>query len=480
MFQKAAQELGTVAKIEKRCANETKTEGNKLHQVGMGAETNDAAKQKRIFILKTNATYKFTNALVALNLARWRLTSQFYAQYYHLQLLIQWRLRDVDAASPKTIISTGSSLSTRSMLQGDMNGVCGQQVGAQRRLCAIISSLLYKWLEERCMEWNADETQRELLEGFDLFSEIPSSISNDKDSAGVKAKKKKKKTASKASTITSTSSASPPAMQVLKLETTNKLHVSASKVEALVKTDVAVINNSSVETRIRGSKHTNNTISVQQTRVQEEVVSNTEQGKSSRVKISNEKDLIQITSNSQNVGNSTLKELQPSSCTEILAESMNASGTEILAECSDINSNKAMSATMDYDTVDTIIQTQKTTVSSDSSSKSLDEDLMRRSDIILETEGPDLKKQLYDNKQECTSQTTQMKESQNISNENVKPAVTEPRSVDVAFESYQTSTQNDFDSMRAAAFLIRRIKCLSSSTTDLLPSNMPAKIVYLG
>jgi hypothetical protein len=154
------------------------------------------AKERQIFVSKLRAGLKFSNLRVALTMARWRLTSQFFAQYYHVNLLVECKqnLRGARGAmSPRSNLSTNSM----SHQHAEQNGKCGHENGARRRIAAIVASLLYTWLEQRCGEWNADEMQRELIEGFDSFANEPSS---EKDAVPVgKSKKKKKKGGNKPS-----------------------------------------------------------------------------------------------------------------------------------------------------------------------------------------------------------------------------------------------------------------------------------------
>jgi len=46
------------------------------------------------------------------------------------------------------------------------NGLCRQGQGGKRRLMCIVAGLLYKWLEERCLEWKAQKAEQELLTDF--------------------------------------------------------------------------------------------------------------------------------------------------------------------------------------------------------------------------------------------------------------------------------------------------------------------------
>ena len=124
-----------------------------------------------MFLNKSAASLRYTSLISRLSLKKWRLVSQFYAQFTHVRLALD------------TTNSNGNSQKT-------IHNYCGGAHGGKRRITAIAASLIYRWFEQRCLEWNAEELQRELLEGFedvDVYKEGKSNVT------GSKAKKKKKK-----------------------------------------------------------------------------------------------------------------------------------------------------------------------------------------------------------------------------------------------------------------------------------------------
>jgi hypothetical protein len=77
--------------------------------------------------------------------------------------------------------------------------------GGKRRVMCVLAGLVYRWLEDRCMEWKAELAEKELLTDFGLAKSISASTqsasgqcnnANKASKSGKRNKKKKNKAAS--------------------------------------------------------------------------------------------------------------------------------------------------------------------------------------------------------------------------------------------------------------------------------------------
>ena len=90
------------------------------------------------------------------------------------------------------------------------DGTC-QGGGGRRRVTAIMTGLLYRWLQDRCNEWHAELTQKELLES--MVDEPIADAKSTEPKARAKGKKSKKKK-DKKSVLGVNTASSPPAKQM--------------------------------------------------------------------------------------------------------------------------------------------------------------------------------------------------------------------------------------------------------------------------
>lgn len=67
--------------------------------------------------------------------------------------------------------------------------------GGKRRVACVITGLLYRWLCDRCLEWHAELTQRELLDSMDelVLDVVDSNVSSASAGRPIKSGKKSKK-----------------------------------------------------------------------------------------------------------------------------------------------------------------------------------------------------------------------------------------------------------------------------------------------
>jgi len=100
--------------------------------------------EKIVFINKTNEIFKYTCKISKLSLTQWRLLSQIIVQSKLIKKYLDERIE-----TKADIIN---------------NSCCGGGDGGTRRLAADAASFVFRMLEHQCMEWNADESQRELIE----------------------------------------------------------------------------------------------------------------------------------------------------------------------------------------------------------------------------------------------------------------------------------------------------------------------------
>jgi len=122
--------------------------------------------------------------------------------------------------------------------------------GATRRVSCLIAVLLYDWFQERCVEWNAELTQKELLVAMEhdkeFFASEPLNANNTAKGSG-KASKKKKKKAKKKPAPAAAAAAAVSAATVPTTDTEEPESNIDSKVDAEQKNDTADDTDSSGE-----------------------------------------------------------------------------------------------------------------------------------------------------------------------------------------------------------------------------------------
>jgi hypothetical protein len=88
--------------------------------------------------------------------------------------LKQWILQDERRFDEWRL---GMPSSNNSSTLGHHQMYCRTGTGGKRRMMCVLVGLVYRWLEDRCMEWKAEVAERELLTDFD-FAGTPASVSN--------------------------------------------------------------------------------------------------------------------------------------------------------------------------------------------------------------------------------------------------------------------------------------------------------------
>jgi len=98
-------------------------------------------------------------------------------------------------------------LKLKSFLRGENLGLSGpcEGGGGRRRTTGILVGLFYRWLKERCDEWNAELTQNELLESM-----VDETFEDFKPAKGKKSKKKRDKEKKNALAVAQESESVPP------------------------------------------------------------------------------------------------------------------------------------------------------------------------------------------------------------------------------------------------------------------------------
>jgi hypothetical protein len=141
--------------------------------------------EKLLFYNKTLKLFRYSCQMAQVSFQKWCLFSQFVTQSHQLEQHFSVAPKQMKVVQP----CTG-----------------GGAKGGNRRLAAMAAVFVLRWLEQKCTEWNVEETQRELLER--LLVEEQQNIANE-IAAATKAnnkKKKKKKAAAEAKTSSSKAS----------------------------------------------------------------------------------------------------------------------------------------------------------------------------------------------------------------------------------------------------------------------------------
>lgn len=126
--------------------------------------------EKKGFLYKTIELFRYSGQLVTLSFQKWRLFSMFVFQSHQLEQHF--------SASRKQLMLTQSCTG-------------GGTQGGRRRLAAMASVFVLRWLELKCTEWNVEESQRELLER--IIAEEQHLVAEELTAATKADKKKKKK-----------------------------------------------------------------------------------------------------------------------------------------------------------------------------------------------------------------------------------------------------------------------------------------------
>jgi hypothetical protein len=143
-------------------------------------------------------------------------------------VLTEWMRSEQSLDFPLTLTSCSYS-STGTLDQA--HHFCRANGGGKRRVMCVLAGLVYKWLEERCMEWNAELAEHELLNlDFDDTAETSASsfqvlggnsnANTNKSSKRNKKRKDKKKSAA-SSTADATSSTEEMAEPLLENTASN-------------------------------------------------------------------------------------------------------------------------------------------------------------------------------------------------------------------------------------------------------------------